>query len=46
MNSINTNIVNISFNLIRFPDGTVQWLDLRKKPVRSVPMDGEKHNET
>jgi len=26
---------------VKFTDGTVQWLDLKKKPIRAVPVDGD-----
>ena len=34
-----------SFHKCRNSDGSAQWLDLKKKPIRAVPLDGDREKE-
>jgi hypothetical protein len=36
---------NRGFHKCRYADGTIQWLDLKKKPIRAIPLDGDGDKE-
>jgi hypothetical protein len=38
--------VSRSLHKCKYKDGSSQWLDLSKKPIRAIPLDGDKQLET